>query len=340
MTLRRSVRILRAGLLIVVMGGFGLGVWRLLGAFQTHFLTGVRPDQSQALVSLPGTVVLAQGGTLYRLRGESFTAITGRSGRWTQPTLVPGGGLIAVSQTIDYSNLVQLASNRRDRRLLTHNAAPVQADNHWAYYPRVSADGRSVFYAYDLHDPAASYDVTFAIMSQPLAGGTPTQWTTPNPYTGGDVQPVPLPGGGLIYSKWAIDSTGHTYSQLWLQSGPGQLGVPLTTPTSNCQEPALAPTGHLLAMICVDARTQQDTLAVAGFNGHSLGPRRTLATGPLPASPTWSPSGTQLLYLAPAGRLGPFQLWWLRTPLARRPGAPVQVTSGLDLTATSAVAWK
>jgi len=322
------------------MAGFGLGVWRLLGALQTHYPTGRRPDQSHALVSLPGTLVVAQGGALYRLRGQSFTALTGTKGRWTQPAPIPGhAGLIAASQTINFSNLVAMAADGTGRRLLTHDAAPAQADNHWAYYPRVSPDGRTLFYAYDLHDPQASYDVTFAIMSQPLSGGPLTQWTVPHPYTGGDVQPVPLPGGGLIYAKWSIDTTGHTYAQLWLQSGPGQAGVALTTPAADCQEPALSPNGRLLAMICVDARAQQDSLTVAGFNGRTLGPRRVLATGPLPASPTWSPSGTQLCFLAPVGRLGPFQLWWLRNPLAHHPEAPVQVTTGLDLTATAAVAW-
>lgn len=328
-----------AVLLAACMAAFGFGVWRGLGALQTHF-PKVRPDQSHALISLPGTIYVAQDGVLYALRGQSFTAITGVSGRWTQPTVVPGGGgLVAVSQTINDSNLVRMAANGSGRRLLTHNANPVQANNHWAYYPRLSPDGRTLFYAYDLHDPAASYNVTFAIMSQPLAGGAPTQWTTPNPYTGGDVQPVPLPDGGLVYSKWSIDSAGHTYAQLWLQSGPGQAGTPLTTPASDCQEPALSPNGRLLAMICVNARSQQDTLAVAGFNDHVLGPRRVFATGPMPASPTWSRSGSGLLFLAPVGRLGPFQLWWLPHPLARRPGPPVQVTTGLDLTATSAVAW-
>ncbi len=327
-------------ILAVCMAGFGLGVWRLLGALQTRYPTGVRPDQSHALVDLPGTVFLAQGGVLYRLHNQSFRAITGFGGRWTQPTPVPGAPtLVAVTQTINFSNLVEMAANGGARRLLTHNAAPAQANNHWAFYPAVAPGGRTVFYAYDLHDPNASYNVTFAIMSQPLAGGAPTQWTTPNPYTGGDVQPVPLPSGGLLYSKFAI-TNGATYAQLWLQSGPGQAGSPLTPATADCQEPALSPSGRELAMICVNARTQHDTLEVAPFTGHGIGPRTIVPAGPLAASPTWSPSGRQLLYLAPSGKLGPFQLWWLRNPLARHPAAPAQVTTGLDLTATSAVTWR
>src|SRR6202165_5800065 len=60
-------------------------------------------------------------------------------------------------------------------------------------------------------------------------------------------------------------------------------------------------------------------LEVAPFNGTSLGPARVLLEGGLYASPTWSPDGQALVYFAPSGAAGHFELWWLAVPVAPTP---------------------
>jgi len=120
-------------------------------------------------------------------------------------------------------------------------------------------------------------------------------------------------------------------------------------------------------MICTGGK-QTARLEVAPFNGTSLGPARILIEGGLYASPAWSPDGQALAYFAPSGAAGHFELWWLAVPAvvtaspsptaipassASQGGAassivvpslpstpvPVQVTQGVDLSATSPPAW-
>jgi hypothetical protein len=116
-------------------------------------------------------------------------------------------------------------------------------------------------------------------------------------------------------------------------------------------------------MICTGGK-QTARLEVAPLNGTTLGPARVLLEGGLYASPAWSPDGQALAYFAPSGAAGHFELWWLAVPVAATPSAtpahtpaaggaassivipslpvtpvPVQVTQGVDLTATSPPAW-
>jgi len=52
-------------------------------------------------------------------------------------------------------------------------------------------------------------------------------WSTPNQYTGGDVEPVPV-NGGLIYTKYSIDDRSAVHSQVWFQRRAGSPGIALT----------------------------------------------------------------------------------------------------------------
>src|SRR5438093_6843790 len=184
-------------------------------------------------------------------------------------------------------------------------------------------------------------------------------------YSGGDVNPIPLAGTGLIFVRHSIDPSTAVHSQILFQSRAGAVVKPLTTLADNCSQPALSPDGTQLAMICTGGK-QTAKLEVAPFTGSALGPAKVLLDGGLYAAPAWSPDGTALAYFAPVGAAGHFQLWYLAlpdlapsasaspstsaTPLVGttpsvRPSAsptppvPVQVTQGVDLSATSAPAW-
>jgi hypothetical protein len=166
----------------------------------------------------------------------------------------------------------------------------------------------------------------------------------------------------------SIDPSTAVHSQIRIQSRPGDLiGKPLTSLADDCSQPALSPDSTQLAMICTGGK-QTARLEVAPLNGTTLGPARTLLDGGLYASPAWSPDGQALAYFAPSGAAGHFELWWLAVPVVATPSptatatpahapsaggaassivipslpvtpVPVQVTQGVDLTATSPPAW-
>jgi Tol biopolymer transport system component len=336
------IRRLAAWLLVVPMVAFGLGVYAYLGTLRsakTLTAAASAPHATKPKFTLPGTMFLAQGGSLYRLNRGTFTQI-GTPGGWSQPTLTPDNKqLIAVRRVRLSTDLYLLDLDGQVLRRLTQNESKWVDYNHWAFYPRVSPDGQSVFYSYD--GPKYDYRIDFSIWSMPL-GGSQSQarrQTTGYEWTGGDVSPVPLRSGGLLFVKYDFDEKG-SYSQIYLRSRPGAAPKALTSVADDCSQPVISPDETQLAMLCT-SRSDTARLRLASFNGSTLGPIEHLVDGQLCAAPAWSPDGDGLVYLSPIGSAGRFQLWWL--PLAS-PGAtsapvPVPMTAGLDFDATSAPAW-
>jgi Tol biopolymer transport system component len=342
----------------------GTGVYTYLGSLKSRTVQASAhlPTVTKPKFVLPGTMLVIQEGKIFKLSGGTFSELA--SGNWLQPTLTPDHTrLVAVSKGAQSSDLYLLDLQGHVLKRLTHDDARIIDANHWAYYPRVSPDGTSVSYSYD--SPKFGFRVDFAIWTMPL-NGTQSQArrrTTPNSYTGGDIAPLPVSSTGLIYVRHSIDPSG-VHSQIWLQARSGLFGTPLTDAADGCSQPALSPDGAQMAMICTHG-SQTARLEVAPFNGTTLGPHRVLVASGLNAVPTWSPDGKGIAYLAPAGIAGHFELWWLRvdailaTPSATAATAtaspatsaspsasaqsvaikPVQVTQGVDLSATSAPVW-
>jgi hypothetical protein len=94
-------------------------------------------------------------------------------------------------------------------------------------------------------------------------------------------------------------------------------------------------------MVCSNNTLQTTELEVAKWNGTTLGTPVVISTGPLPASPTWSPNSKGIIYLntLPNDKTSPFQLSWIPNAVAAKPSAPQQVTENLDFTATSPPIW-
>jgi Tol biopolymer transport system component len=329
-------------MLVAAMALFGLGVRSVIGLFRTDTrAVAATPTQQRAMVSLPGTVYVAQAGALYRLRGGSFDRFTQEQRGWTQPTVLSDGRVLAVARQAAYSDLAIIDSNGSVAQQLTHDAAtgrnaPIVA-NHWWFYPTVSADGTSIIGAYD--SPKNGYMVDLAIWSRPLSGSaSPKRWSNPNPYTGGDIMPVPLQSGGLIYVTYAADSKQRITSRIVMTTKPGGTEVPLTGADGDCLWPTLSPDEHWMAMVCTGAQ-QHAELQIAPFNGTTLGPPRTLVSDRLVSAPVWSPDGTGVAYLAPDTAGSGFQLWWLANATTATTPKPVAVTAGVGLDATSRPAW-
>lgn len=353
------LRRLAAILFVPLMVAFASGVYLYLGTLKSRVVTehAQLPTVTRPKFVLPGTMFVVQEGRLFKLKDGGFSEI-GPAGDWSQPALTPDHTrLVAVSHSGFASDLYLLDTNGNVIKRLTNDGSRIIDGNHWAYYPRVTPDGSSVVFSYD--SPKFGYTVDFSIWSMPVNG---SQWQARlraqgSHNTGGDTNPVPISATGILYVSHSIDQSTVVHSTIFLQSRPGAISQPLTDPADDCSEPALSPDGSQLAMIC-RAGKQTTRLEVAPFNGTTLGPARTMLEGGLYAEPTWSPDGNALAYFAPAGATGHFQLWYLAAPPKPTPAAsasasatpaavvfptpqptPVQVTQGVDLTATSPPAW-
>ncbi len=332
-----------------VMALFGFGVYSVLGTLKSNKHLSQKPTQSQALVALAGTVDVVQDGAIYSLHGLNFTKLNAPGYDWVQVSPAPAGDILAVAYASMYTNVYLLNAQGQVVRQLLSNSSSYYFNNHWAYYPRVSPNGASLFYAADWYEPGTQYNVDFQIQAVPFSdpAANPVVWSEAGLYyQGGDVDPIPLANGALIYTKYDVNTAagsdqGDTYGQLAYAAYPGALPTLLTTAAEDCGEPALSPSGTEIAMVCSSNAQQTTTLDVASWNGTSLGPLVTICSGPEPASPTWSPNGKGVLYLNTllSDKSSPFQLWWVPNATSPKPRPAQQVTQDLNFTATSPPLW-
>jgi len=277
--------------------------------------------------TLAGTLYLTQNGALYRYSVGRFHQLTGEDG-WTQPSMYPNGNyLLAVKQNNLFSDVYIVGLYGQVVRQVTNNTAsprdPDTGDRHWSFYPRLSPDGNTLWMSYD--SPKGGYDVPFSIWAMPINGSISRAklWTNAHDYTGGDMEPIPLPTGGIMYTKYNYGPDGNLIGQLWHTTRATPYGVEgraLTPPEDDCQEPALSPDGRQVAMICTYER-QISRLEIASWNGSSLGPRRYVIYQQVVAQPTWAPDGSGIAFLSPGGPDQLFQLWFLPKD-AYNPPAP------------------
>ncbi|MDQ6877019.1 MAG: hypothetical protein M3082_04840 [Candidatus Dormibacteraeota bacterium] len=369
-------RVLLAVGLVVLMVISGVGSYIYLGSRQSKLIAAPQVPTSISPLpeafSLTGTLYLTQSGAIYSLSLGRFHQLTAPAG-WTQLAPYSGGNLLAVKRSLLYSDVYVLTRfGGVIRRVTNNNVAASNPDpgaRHWSFYPRLSPNQRTLYMSYD--KPKYGFDVPLSIWAMPVNGSIlqGRLWTISNDYTGGDMQPMPLASGALMYTKYLVGPDLKLVGQIWITAGAGAVGRPLTTPAEDCMQPSLSPNGRTIAMICIH-EAQVSYLTLATFNGSTLGPRKAVITNQLVAQPTWSPDGSGIAYLAPAVLGTGFQLWWLpqaaytpptpspsviptpggpvnspvpsSTPVAAPPPLavkPIQVTTNLGLDATSPMVW-
>jgi hypothetical protein len=377
-------RFVLAVALTVLMLVTGVASYVFLGSHQSRVALKpqkpTQPTPKPKAFSLPGTLYLSQSGALYSLSAGRFHQLTPEGG-WTQPSVFPdGSNLLVVKNTGWYSDVYVMNRFGTVVRQLTDNAGPPRNNStglkHWSFYPRLSADQGTVWMSYD--EPKVEYDTGFSIWAMPM-NGTIRQarlWSISGYYTGGDMQPIPLPGGGVMYTSYEyVDlPDGHKLTgRLWFINRAYTNGKQMTGNDEDCRSPSLSPDGTQVAMICTYTK-QVSYLAIASLNGSTLGPRKVLIKDQMVAQPTWAPDGSGIAYLAPdlGSSAGNFQLWFLPrdayappppspvptptsvpggphngprptpTPSAvptPAPVKPIQLTTNLALDATSPLAW-
>jgi hypothetical protein len=317
--------------------GVGLIGLMLVASFGTYTYLGGRQSKVAVVAQkpttasprpnafiLPGTLYLSQSGAIYSLSFARFHQLTAQDG-WTQPALYPNNSyLLAVHRLYDHSDVFVLSRFGQPVAQWTSNNAsgPDTGARHWSFYPRLSPDQGTLWMSYD--EPKIGYDVPLSIWAVP-AGNSIRQgklWTNSIDYTGGDVEPIPLRTGGIMYTKYSRDDNANLTGQLWLAMRPtrppvgltlttyGAEGQPLTSTDEDCAQPSISPDGGQVAMICTYQK-QISYLVIASWDGSSLGPRRVVITDQLVAQPTWAPDGSGIAYLAPGAGASNFQLWFL-----------------------------
>jgi len=345
----------RTAILITLMIAGGLAANRTLAMLQSHTAAAALVSSTSPQVRLPGTIYVSQEGAIYAISGSSARRLALPSGGdWTQPRVLPDGSLLVVRRFDAYADLYHVSAAGRVLQQMTSDdqatSNPTLQLDHWILWPAIGPDGTDVFFATDAPKPAPnqSYEVDFSLWSAPLGaafsigdtgvtGGT--RWSVPDLYTGGDIQPVPLPDGGILYSSYANTGKGTVVTVLGLQTGPDSPMRSLTTPAQDCGAPTVAADGVTVAMVCTNSGQSAD-LEVATLEGNVLSPPRVVAANCLCNSPSWSESGDSLLYMDAADPNGTFGLWYIANAGGAHPGTPRRVTdTRVDLDATSAAAW-
>jgi hypothetical protein len=331
--------------LAVLMVFSGVGSYMYLGSRQSNVTappqepTAASP--SPGVFNTPGILYVTQGGAIYSLSAGRFHQLTPRNG-WTQLAPYPGNNLLVVRRSVLYSDVYVVNRFGKAIRTLTHNnpEPPRTADTslrHWSFFPRLSSNNRTLFMSFD--KPKFGFDVPLSIWAVPL-GADVSQgrlWTVAIDYTGGDMQPLPLKSGALVYTKYSYGPDGKLGSQIWITDQPEQAyggrylspppgpghGRALTRADEDCAQPSLSPNGRTMAMICTH-QTQASYLVIASFNGSSLGARHNVITNQMVAQPTWAPDSSGIAYLAPAKLGQGFQLWFLpKLAYAPPPPSPI-----------------
>ena len=324
--------------LVVAMVVFGFGVYQTAEHLRASRTEVHRPTEVSA-PSLPGTVYVVQGGAIYRLQKGSFKQITDEAG-WMQPSAAPNNQLVAVQRQGNSSDMYLLSNSGTTVAQLTHDASTTAVEsNHWVFYPHFTPDGKAVFYSFDPKDIYGSYKVDLTIFESPLSSGSrAVVWTAPNAYTGGDVSPLPLRGGALIYTKYSIDDASKVHAQIWIQRRAGSAGLALTQAAMGCSQPAVSPDEAQIVMVCDRGSNQHSDLVVApiDLNALTIGAPTTLVGEQLVASPTFSPDGKTIAFMAPDAAGGHFQLW---TVAASGTSPAKSMTENLDLDSESAPVW-
>jgi Tol biopolymer transport system component len=278
--------------------------------------------------------LFAANGDLWQTDGDRLVQLT-HSGQLAQPTF-RSDALVYVERKRNHSD-VWLAGPGHSPRQLTHNAAPIISDTHWAAQP-VFAPAADRLYVLSDRNKVSTGVGNLAVWAFDLPTATFRQITHPPAYTGGDQDVTVNPRNALqlVFTRYRFDQHGQRVEELdWLDLRVG-ITVPLTAADRRSRQAQFSPEGDLLAFVATDG--QLDDLYVGrievGTGQAQLVDVQQVAVGVI-AQPVWRPDGQALSYLALTNRQ--YQLWTVG--VGANAGQPHQITHAQALDATSRPVW-
>jgi hypothetical protein len=268
--------------------------------------------------AVKGSIYVAQGGRIWKLRGGKISALTPAGQQLAYPTASANGAVTAAS--VVSSGQAQIAVGGPDFAALTP-LAPAQKDPHRASLdlkPSLSPDGTRLVFMSDRSSCCSDE----AIWEGPIH--RPRQVSFPPDTTGGDDAPAYLPdASSIVLVAWR--SSRGNLDQAALPAGRAKLLA--AADASDFLDPAPGPSGKLAWV-----SRQGDTANIVVGNLDGSGGVTVASFGDC-RQPVWSADGKNLLFIS--GHGGSMDLWTV--PAAG--GTPHRLTWGADLDANSHPAW-
>ena len=277
---------------------------------------------------VPGTIFLAAGGRIWKLKGGRLQALTPGDQRWSYPAVTTDGGTTAAAMLgsghaevaiggADFGGLKALTTPPKD---LSKASIDIK--------PAFSPDGKRLAFMSDRSNCCTDE----AIWEGTYSPYKPRQVSTPPDYTGGDDEPAYLPdGSALLFSAWRpVDGDSRNVHAGLMQAGvpSGRSKTLLAPRDGDTMDPAPGPGGRL---VFVMRRGGTSDLDVGGIDG--AGATAVTSFGDV-RQPAWSPDGKSLVFISQHG--GTLDLWMVS---ADGKGDPRRLTWGADLDANSRPAW-
>jgi hypothetical protein len=268
--------------------------------------------------SIKGTIYVAQGGRIWRLRAGKIAAVTSATQQLAYPTASADGAVTAVS--VVGHGQAQLAVGGPDFGALVQ-LSPSQKDPHRASLdlkPALSADGKRLAFMSDRSSCCSDE----AIWEGPIRA--PHQVSFPPDTTGGDDAPAYLPDApALVLVAWR---TNHgNLEQAAVPVGRPHVLIPATE--TDVLDPAPGPGGKLA---WISRKGDNANVVVGRLDGS--GPITVASFGDC-RQPVWSPDRQSLVFIS--GHGGSVDLW----TVPASGGSPQRLTWGADLDANSHPAW-
>ncbi|MFN2464072.1 MAG: hypothetical protein ABR573_09255 [Candidatus Dormibacteria bacterium] len=272
-----------------------------------------------AAKGLPGTIFLAAGKRIWRLRGGSLSPITPKGVNYAYPAVTADGTTTGAAQVESGQSIIALGGPDFSSLRLARPPARDPHNGSIDLKPSFSPNGNRIAF---MSDRAKAYSDE-SIWEGTVSGGV-HQASFPPDASGGDDSPMYLSdGSAIIFIAWRA---GH--ASLDRVSVPFGKPKPLLTAVDrDYLDPAPGP-GDQLAY--AQRQGEVENIYVGALDGTGA---RQLSNFNDARQPTWSPDGKELLFISP--HAGTFDLWMV--PAAG--GDATQLTTGADLDANSRPAW-
>ncbi len=199
--------------------------------------------------SINGSIYILNNGDIYKISGDQTKEITS-VGDIYQSFVYSSSQAIIVKKYTNYSDLFSLNLNTGSETQITNNSSSVFDNNLWAFDPYeynnnilyLSDAGKFINGVFDLG--------VYKIPSNNTYKSIGTKISNPNPYTGGDQDPIYYPDGTnryILYCRYTyLNNTPQPLSHLVLYDSLTGNTVSITPEGSGILNPSFSPDGKYI----------------------------------------------------------------------------------------------